>query len=153
VERIGFHSEGEMMGRLLRCTRATAAVEAAIFAPIFLLFVLGITDLGSGMFVRMAVNAATQAGASYAVVKAGSTCASLTSTCLAGIKAAMVDATGNSSFCAGSVCSASIAACADGGAKCIIVEASYPFAPLLPDRVYSWAQSMTIASTVTIRTL
>ena len=109
--------------------------------------------VASGMFVRMAVNAATQAGAAYAVINSdsGSVCASLSLTCLTGIKAAMADATGNSSFCAGSVCSASIAACADGGAKCIIVEASYPFSPLLPDRVYSWAQSMTIASTVTIR--
>jgi Flp pilus assembly protein TadG len=143
------------MIKLLRCTRASAAVEAAIFAPIFLLFVLGIADLGSGMFVRSLVNAATQSGAVYALVNSGtgSVCASFTQTCLNGIKAVMNDATGDASFCTGSVCTASIAACQDGSPKCIIVSASYPFAPLLPDQVYSWAQSMTVISTATIRIL
>src|SRR5947208_4524937 len=58
----------QMFKRLLRCTRATAAVEAAIFAPIYLVLTLGVTDIGMGVFVRMSVNAATQAGALYAVV-------------------------------------------------------------------------------------
>src|SRR6266404_1664121 len=136
-----------MIQRLLRCTRASAAVEAAIFAPIFLLFTMGITDLGSGMFVRMLVNGATQSGAVYAVVHSGSgsACATMpiTPTCLNGIKAVMNDATGNASFCTGSVCTASIAACDNDGAstKCIKVSANWPFTPLLPDALYSWAQS------------
>ena len=46
--------------QLARNTDATAAVEAAIFLPIFLLFTIGITDLGSGMFLRTQINAATQ---------------------------------------------------------------------------------------------
>jgi|SRR5258708_3953568 len=141
------------MRRLFGNRDGTAAVEAAIFAPIFLMFVMGITDLGSGMFVRMLVNAATQAGATYAVVHSGSACASLSSACFTGIKAAMNDATGDASFCTGSVCTASIAGCADGSPICITVSARWPFTPLLPDALYSWAQSMTVLSTATIRIL
>ncbi len=128
--------------RLLHCRRATAAVEAAIFAPIFLLFTLGITDLG-----------ATQAGAIYAVGHSGkgSVCETLTPACLAGIKAAMNDAIGDPSFCTGSVCTASTGACANGDPKCIIVEAIYPYSPILPDVVYTWAQSVTIHGTATVR--
>lgn len=129
----------------------TAAVEAAIFAPIFLLFTFGITDLGSGMYSRMSVNAAAQAGAAYAIINAGSTCASLTSACLSGMKAAMSDATGNASFCAGSVCAASIQGCVDGSPKCVVVSANYPFMPILPNAVYSWAKSTILSSTATVR--
>jgi hypothetical protein len=143
--------------RLFGCTNATAAVEAAIFAPIFMVITLGVTDLGSGMFVRMTVNAAAQSGAAYAVINSGSSgvCASLTAACLSGIEQAMDNATGNSSFCAGSACSASFTSCADAnGGICFTVSANssnYPHTPILPSAVYSWAQSTTYSSTVTIR--
>ena len=153
--------------RLLRCTRATAAVETAIFAPIYLMLTLGVTDLGMGIFVRMSVNAATQTGAIYAVVNAkvkGNACEVTTtnpaawvnsSACVAAIKAVMNDATGDSSFCMGSVCGTpSIGACGDvASTTCVIVSASYPYAPLLPDATYSWAQSMIVISTSTVRIL
>jgi Flp pilus assembly protein TadG len=148
----------DLSGYFVSCTTGTAAVEAAIFAPIFLIMTLGVTDLGSGMFVRMSINAATQAGAAYAVIKSSCTptpctpvCASLTNACLAGIKTAMNEATGVSSFCTGTVCTASITGCADGSPKCISVSANYPFTPILPDVVYSWAQSATVSSTTIIR--
>jgi Flp pilus assembly protein TadG len=133
--------------RFLGCTKATAAVEAAIFLPIFLTLTLGVTDLGSGMFVRMTVNAATQAGAAYAVKH------SCASTCLGSIKTAMNDATGNPSFCTGIVCTASMSPdpCTAGSVCTITVTANYPYSPILPYAVYSWAQSMTISSTATIR--
>jgi Flp pilus assembly protein TadG len=143
--------------RVLHCTRGTAAVEAAIFMPIFLLFTLGITDLGSGMFVRTRISAATQSGAIYAVVNSGAaaTCETMTTSCLNAIKAVMNDATGMNDpaapFCTGSVCSAAIGACADGSPKCITVSANYPYTPILPAAAYSWAQSMIISSTATIR--
>jgi Flp pilus assembly protein TadG len=154
----------DLSGHFVSCTTGTAAVEAAIFAPIFLIMTLGVTDLGSGMFVRMSVNAATQAGAAYAVIKSSCTptppattctpvCASLSTACLGGIKAAMNEATGVSSFCTGSVCAASITGCADGSPKCIRVSVNYPFTPILPDVVYSWAQSETVSSTIHIRIL
>jgi hypothetical protein len=140
------------MKRLLFCTRATAAVEAAIFAPIFLVMMLGITDLGAGMFVKMTANAAAQAGAAYAAFNVKSICATLTATCLSGIKTAMNDAANNSSFCTGSVCPPpTIGICADGSPICIIVTANYPYKPILPDAVYAWGTTQTYSSTVTIR--
>jgi len=139
--------------RLLHCRRATAAVEAAIFAPIFLMFTLGISDLGAGLFAFMQINAATQAGGIYAVAHSGSgsVCETLTPACLTGIKVAMNDAIGDPSFCTGSVCTASIQGCADGSPKCIIVEATYPYSPILSDVVYTWTQSVTIHGTTTVR--
>jgi Flp pilus assembly protein TadG len=134
--------------RLFKCVTGTAAVEAAIFAPLFLTFTLGVTDLGSGMFARMTVNAAAQAGAAYAAIN------SCTTSCLTAIKASMNDATGNSSFCTGSVvCTASISPspCTAGSVCVITVSVNYPYSPILPYAVYSWAQSTTVSSTVTIQ--
>ena len=102
--------------RLLSCTRATAAIETAIFAPIYMILTLGVTDLGMGIFMRMSVNAATQTGAIYAVVNSvkDKACELNTTTtpaawvnpsgCGAAIKSVMNDATGDPSFCTGSVC-------------------------------------------------
>ena len=142
--------------RLFRSATGTAAVEAAIFAPIFLIMTLGVTDLGSGMFVRMSVNAATQAGAAYAVINSfigtPPVCASLTNACLTGIKTAMNDATGVPSFCTGTVCAPAPTMTAPCVSPCVItVSANYPFTPILPDVVYSWAQSATVLSTTIIR--
>jgi hypothetical protein len=142
----------KVLHRLFGCTSATAAVEAAIFSPIFLVLTLGVTDLGSGMFVRMMANSAAQSGTAYAVIHSGSTCASLTAACLSGIHQAMNDAAGNASFCTGAVCSASFTSCADAnGGICFTVSANYPYTPILPSAVYSWAQSATYSSTVTVR--
>ena len=152
----------QMFKRLFRCTRATAAVETAIFAPIYLMLTLGVTDLGTGIFVRMSVNAATQSGALYAAK--GTLCGVTTTSppawvnpsgCVAAIKAVMNDATGNSSFCTGSVCGTpSIGPCTYmASTTCVSVSASYLYVPLLPDATYSWAQSMTVISTSTVRIL
>src|SRR5882724_673022 len=108
--------------QLLRCTRATAAVEAAIFLPIYMILTFGITDAGSGMYMAMQVNAATQAGATYAVnnSRTGSVCQStVPGPCLSGIQAAMNDAFGVSSFCSGGGCTTTITGCTDGTPKCI----------------------------------
>ena len=140
--------------RLFKCVTGTAAVEAAIFLPIFLFLTLGITDVGGGMFVRMTVNAAAQAGAAYAVINS---CASAAA-CQTGVNTAMDDATGNPSFCTGSAqnptpCTVSITTCADGSPRCIIVTAKFLFSPILPDVLYAsvWAQQMTVSSTATVR--
>jgi Flp pilus assembly protein TadG len=152
-----------LLCRLFGCTAATAAVETAIFAPIFLTLTLGVTDLGSGMFWRMTVNAAAQAGAAYAVLNSGSTCATLTTTCLNNIKTAMNDATGNPAFCTGSVCTASMPTPCAGGpssSKCITVSANYPCNTankclILPistgSFAHPWTQTQTYSSTATIR--
>jgi Flp pilus assembly protein TadG len=130
----------------------SVAVETAIFTPIFLAMMLGIADLGGGMFVKMTVNAAAQAGATYAVLNSSTpVCTTLTSTCLDGIQQAMNDASGNSSFCTSAACTASIGECADGSPKCIIVTADYPYTPILRDAVYSWASGQNYSSTITLR--
>ena len=137
---------------LLRCTRGTAAVEAAVFSPLFLVLMLGVTDLGSGMYTMMTVNAAAQSGAAYAVINSGSTCSSMGAGCLAGVEQAMNDATGNLSFCSVSTCTALYTACADpNSGVCFTVSAKYPYTPILPSAVYAWAQSTTYSSTVTVR--
>jgi Flp pilus assembly protein TadG len=142
---------------LFRNSDATAAVEAAIFAPIFLLFTFGITDLGSAMFVRMAVNAATQAGATYAVFQSESTCSAsgtptLTAACSSGIEQAMNDATADSSFCTGTVCSASIGPCPDVSSNtCITISATFPYTPIMSRTIYSWAMDQNALSTTSVR--
>src|SRR6516164_8053666 len=106
-----------ILRRLFRCTSATAAVEAAIFTPVLLIFTLGVIDLGSGMFLKMTVDAVAQAGASYAVINysAGSspTCASLTQTCINDIEAAMTDAAGGLFSCSARSCPVSFTSCTD----------------------------------------
>src|SRR5260370_4111459 len=137
---------------LFRCRRGTAAVEAAIFTPIFLTMTLGVADLGSGMFARTTVNAAAQAGAAYAVIHSASVCSSMSATCLTGIQTAMNDAAGNPSFCTGTVCTASFVACADpNGGVCFAVSANYPYSPILPSATFAWAQPSTISFTATVR--
>jgi Flp pilus assembly protein TadG len=139
--------------RLIGCAVGSAAVETAIFLPLFLLFTVGITDLGSVMFAGMTVNAATQAGAAYAIVNSGCTptpctpvCASLTSACRSGIITAMNNAAANSSWCTTATCTPTISVCPDGSLKCIRVSASLPYSPLLPDSAYAWVQSLTTLS-------
>ena len=143
-----------MLRHLLKSTDATAAVETAIFAPFFLILTLGITDLGAGMFVKMQVNAAAQSGGAYAVINSGSAACfpAVTASCLTSIQTAMNNATGNSSFCTVADCSASLTSCADpNGGACYAVSASYPYTPILPDAVYTWASNQTYSSTVTVR--
>jgi Flp pilus assembly protein TadG len=152
--------------RFFECANATAAVEAAIFLPIFLTLTLGVTDIGSGMFVRMQINAAAQAGAAY-VIKNG--CAS---GCLSSVKTAMNDAAGNPSLCTSTstpraTCTAQIQTCTGGvcstvnscpnplaaNTQCIITVrvSNYPYSPILPDAVYYWASSANLTATGTIR--
>ena len=141
-----------MTRQLDRNSDGSVAAETAVFAPVFLVMMLGVADLGGGMFARMQVNAAAQAGAAYAVVNSTTpVCSTLTSTCLDGIQQAMNDASGNSSFCTTAVCTASIAECADGSPKCIIVTANYPYTPLLPDAMYSWGSARGYLSAITLR--
>ena len=151
--------------RFLWNSDGTVAVEAAIFTPIFLLFTFGITDLGSAMFMRTLANAAVQTGAIYTVVNSpvnsGSICSSdgtpngtptMTAACLSGVKQAMNDAAANSSFCSGTVCSASIGPCPDVAAnKCVTVRANFTYTPVLSGTLYSWAMDQTAQYTATVR--
>jgi Flp pilus assembly protein TadG len=144
-----------ILRRLFRCETATAAVEAAIFAPFFLILTIGVTDLGSGMFLHMTLNAATQAGAAYAVINPGSTCNTESSACKSNIWAAMNDASGGLLSCSDSTCPVSFATCADpDGGICWTISVDYTptYWPMLPANLYSWATSgQTLSSQTTVR--
>jgi Flp pilus assembly protein TadG len=60
---------------MFRNDRGAALVEAAIALPFFIISTVGVVDLGTGMYEAMAVNAAAQTGAAYAVLNKGSTSA------------------------------------------------------------------------------
>jgi Flp pilus assembly protein TadG len=150
-----------MIRRLFKNRDGSAAVELAIFAPLALLLTLGITDLGTGMYLRMTINATTQAGAIYGVKNFfSSTCATLSSACSSGIKAAMNDAAGDSSYCTThATCTPSVGPCTDDSTTtCITVTADVPVTPLLPLTSFfsyatPWGGSTTIVATTTIRTI
>jgi hypothetical protein len=120
---------------------------------------LGITDLGTEMFVRMTVNAAAQSGAAYAAINAAS-CGSptLSASCVSSIKQAMSDAT-DANFCSQASCGATSNVCTDAtsasespASQCITVTADYPFTRILPTSLYSTTPpSLTVSSTSTIR--
>jgi Flp pilus assembly protein TadG len=154
-----------MIWNIIRCKRGTAAVEAAIFTPIFLLFTFGISDLGSAMFIRTLANAAAQVGATYTVanspVNSGTICSSdgtingtpaMTAACLSGVKQAMNDAATDASFCSGTVCSASIGPCPDVATNtCVSVSARFTYTPVLSGTLYSWAIDQAAQYTATVR--
>src|SRR5258706_11900878 len=77
--------------RLLSCTRGVAAVETALVFPIYLGLTLVTADLGMGMYQRMAVTNAAQAGAHYAAINY---CTTMSATCVSAIQAAMDAASG-----------------------------------------------------------
>jgi Flp pilus assembly protein TadG len=134
-----------MIRKFARNTDGAVLAETVIFTPIFLILTLGITDLGAGMFVKMTVNAAAQAGAEYAANKC-------TSLCLAEIETAMNNAVGDSSFCTPATCTALYTACPDpNGGTCFTVTATDPYTPILGDAMYSWGSTQNFSSTVIVR--
>jgi Flp pilus assembly protein TadG len=143
-----------MISKLRLDSDGSVAIETAMFVPIFVAMMLGITDLGVGMFVKMTVNAAAQSGVTHAVINSatGSPCASMTGTCLSSIQAAMNDAAGDPTFCTKAVCSASLTSCADAnGGICFTITADYPYTPLLLNAVYTWASTQNYSSVVSVR--
>jgi Flp pilus assembly protein TadG len=72
-------------------TRGTAAIEFAILTPILLALLLGVVDLGFGLYAAIQAQSAAEAGALYAAEKGWNS---------AGISAAVVNATGASSMAA-----------------------------------------------------
>jgi len=138
--------------RFFNCETGTAAVEAAIFAPIFLLMTIGVTDLGSGMFLRMTLNAATEAGAAYAIINS-SPCGSVG--CKSDIWTAMNEASGGLLSCTDTTCPVSFAQCTDpNGGICWTIAVNYTPTnwPILPAPLYSWAApGQTLSFTTVVR--
>jgi Flp pilus assembly protein TadG len=57
-----------VIGALRRCT-GNAAVEFALIAPVLAATLVAMTDLGIGLYSKMQVENAAQAGAQYAIAK------------------------------------------------------------------------------------
>src|SRR6059036_1271609 len=64
-----FRSLRRFLGTHARSTAGVALVELAIIAPLLTLAVIGTADLGFGIYRKMQVQAAAQAGMEYAIVK------------------------------------------------------------------------------------
>jgi Flp pilus assembly protein TadG len=56
--------------RLLRDNRGFAAVEFALFTPVFGLLLAGTVDLGGALYTKFKLDSAVSAGANYAMVNA-----------------------------------------------------------------------------------
>jgi len=56
-----------LQSRLRRCARGVAAVEMAFIAPILVMLALGMVDFGLGIYTKMLVSNAADAGAAYAL--------------------------------------------------------------------------------------
>jgi Flp pilus assembly protein TadG len=137
-----------MIRKFARNTDGAVLAETVVFVPIFLVLMIGITDLGAGMFVKTTVNAAAQAGAEYAANK----CTTLDGACQTGIETAMNNAVANSTFCTPATCTHLFTACPDPyGGTCFTVTATYPYTPILRDAVYAWGSTQDYSSTVIVR--
>lgn len=140
----------DTMKKIICNCDGTAALETAVVLPLFVVLTFGITDVGGGVFTRMSVNAASQAGASYAVSHYADTSPPIS---LAAIQTAMNQAAGSSSFCSpptGS-CTASVPSQCPPTPCVVTVTASHSWTPILPTRTYSWAIPIGITYTTTIR--
>jgi Flp pilus assembly protein TadG len=122
-----------ILRRLLFRTDGVAVIEAAIVFPLFLILTVGLIDLGMGMFQKLAVNQAAQAGAAYAVINQN----------VSGIQNVMDDAAGG----------LTVTATPTLGNGIIRVTAAHDFTPLMPSSVYTtWVPSILhLTSTITIR--
>ena len=119
---------------LWRPDDGTAAIEAGIVLPVFMFLIVGIFDLGTGMYEKQAINAAAQAGAAYEVINLKVT----------GIAPVMNDAAGN-------MTGLTITNTLSNGI--VTVTASHNFTPIfLHSKFAAWVTSpFNLSSSVTIR--
>lgn len=137
-------------------TKGVAAIEFAIVLPLFSLGLLAVLDLGMGMYRRMQVQYAAQAGAEYAAThdysQSAVTNAVLSATSYAGISASpaptqfcgCATAAGINVAACGSTCSSGSAA---GTYVSASAQATYSTALAYP----SVQRSFTFASQATVR--
>jgi Flp pilus assembly protein TadG len=84
-----------MISSVLRNRTGAAAIEFAIMMPIFLLIVVGVTDLGGMLFTHYQLEQAVAAGAEYAAVNASSVNSTSGGTLASSIATLIENANGN----------------------------------------------------------
>ena len=138
--------------------RGSAAIEFALISPVFVILLIGVTELGFAGLGAMRVQDAAEAGALYAQVHGWNS---------AGIVSAVTNATGatgltatpapvNFCGCPGADGIAAITCtdtCADGSApgQYITVSASMPRLSIMPGTITTLPDTLTAHSTVRIQ--
>jgi Flp pilus assembly protein TadG len=136
-------------------TAGTASIELAIIAPVIVLALIGTFDLGFGIYRRMQVESAAQAGAQYAIARGyspdGVTRAVASATSYAGIMANPAPV----QFCGCAAASGVTAAacgqpCPDGNgaATYVTVSAQATYTTFLPYPLFPSSYSFAAQSTV-----
>ncbi len=143
--------------RLAAETEGAALVELTIVAPMLLIMVVGTMDLGLGIYCKMQVEHAAQAGAQYAVVNGFSSANISTAvtgaTTLAGVAASPAP----SEFCGcpstTQVTTASCTASADGtlAGLFVTVSATATYTTVVPYPGFSNSFNLVAQSTVRIQ--
>jgi Flp pilus assembly protein TadG len=152
---------GQGMRRLLgrdNCTAGVAAVEFALIAPLLALSIICTVDLGLGIYRKMQVQNAAQAGAEYAVTHgftaSGITTATMSATSYSSIQASPAPAQFCGCASATGVASATCGSTCTGGAAAgtyVTVSAQSTYTTLLPYPMLPSSYALTAQSTVRIQ--
>lgn len=110
-----------ILARLRRCAKGASAVEFALVAPIFLMMVLGMMEIGRALWIKNTMQYAVEEAARYAIINTDATTAQVTS-----YAAGKVPGTWNvdsSNF--------STSTSTSGGVKYYTITGSYDFVPMV----------------------
>jgi Flp pilus assembly protein TadG len=138
--------------------RGMAAIELALIAPILALGIIGTTDLGIGIYRKMQVQAAAQAGVDYAAshgfVADGVAAAIRAATSLSGIEAQPEPLQYCGCASATGIVGSSCTSTCDGGARAgtyVTVATRTSYKTIIPYPLFPSSFELTAQSTVRIR--
>ena len=147
-----------LLRRLRRCERGVAAVEFGLTAPLLLIVLVPVVDLGIAFAMQQQLQNAAQAGAQYAATQpslnASAVAAIVTAaTSLSGVIASPAPSsmygcpTGN-----GVAPAAKDSTCADGVSARLyaVVSAQVPYSPILPYPLLGGSRTLSAQSTIRI---
>ena len=149
---------GCLFTRALKETTGVAAVEFGLMIPLFGLMLISVTDIGLGVYRKMQVESAAQAGAQYAVVR-GFDASAISTAVTSAINATAVTANPSPTKFCGCATSSSISTVAcgttcPGGAMAgtyATVSAQASYATILDYRVVPATYTFNAQSTVRLQ--
>lgn len=109
--------------RLRPCRKGTAAIEFAFVAPIFIIMIMGIFEIGRAMWIKATMQYALEETARYAIVNASASTSSLEAYAESKISGVFVD---------GAAVTVSASTSISGGVTYMLITASYTFTVLVP---------------------